>query len=216
MESWNLISKSFYQNEDPLFLGEQLLGCIIKTQINNQITAARIVELEIYKAPEDKGSHAFDNKRTGRTETMFKEGGIAYVYLCYGIHHMFNIVSGPEEMAHAILIRATEPIDGQALMETRRKIKNPIPALTNGPGKLSNALGIRTSMDGVKLYDPQSPISIWSDGQYNDAGNIIKSPRVGIAYAEECAHWPWRFYLENNSWVSKPLIVTYPSSQSSK
>ena len=78
------------------------------------------MELEIYKAPEDKGSHAYNNLRTKRTETIFQEGGIAYIYLCYGIHHMFNIVSGPQDVAHAILLRAVEPLDGLDIMQERR------------------------------------------------------------------------------------------------
>jgi len=203
-----LLDFDFYQCTDPLELGSNLLGKILQTNIDNQVTSGRIVELEIYKAPEDRGSHAYQNKRTKRTETIFQEGGKAYVYLCYGLHHMFNVVSGPKDLAHAILIRAIEPLEGLTIMEKRRNTKNEI-SISNGPGKLCQALGIKTKMDGTNLVSKESLIKIFDDGYTYEAHNLVKSPRVGIAYAKEDALLPYRYYLKQNRYVSRPLIVRY-------
>lgn len=203
-----LLDFDFYQNEDPFEVGRTLLGKVLHTKIENQITSGRIVELEIYKAPDDRGSHAYQNKRTKRTETIFQEGGKAYVYLCYGIHHMFNVVSGPKDLAHAILIRAIEPIDGIEFMLKRRNTENKI-SISNGPGKLCQALGIKTNMDGTELVAKESQIKIFDDGYNYKASNLVKGPRVGIAYAKEDALLPYRYYLKQNRYVSRPLIVRY-------
>lgn len=187
-----------------------LLGATITTHFEGQTTSGRIVETEAYRAPDDKGSHAYDNRRTARTETVFGEPGKAYIYLCYGIHHMLNIVTGPKEVAHAILIRAVEPISGLDVMAARRKMKASNPNLTNGPGKLAQALGITTAYDGEDLCN--SAIMRLTLGPTKiDEELIIKSPRVGIAYAKECAHWPWRMRIKNNRWTSLPHHVSYPA-----
>ena len=160
-------------------------------------------------APEDKGSHAYANKRTPRTETLFQTGGIAYVYLCYGIHHLFNVVTGPKDIAHAVLIRAVEATEGIEVMKLRRKMNKATKNLTNGPGKLSQALGIKTSHDTTSIVDPDSCISIKLNKTPIPEASIISSPRVGIAYAKECALWPWRFRIKNNKWTSSPDEVHY-------
>jgi len=203
-----LLDFEFYQHIDPLEVGSNLLGKVLQTNIDHKVTSGRIVELEIYKAPEDRGSHAYQNKRTKRTETIFQEGGKAYVYLCYGLHHMFNVVSGPKDLAHAILIRAIEPLEGLDIMEKRRNIKNEI-SISNGPGKLCQALGIKTKMDGTNLVSKESLIKIYDDGYTYETHNLVKSPRVGIAYAKEDALLPYRYYLKQNRYVSRPLIVRY-------
>jgi DNA-3-methyladenine glycosylase len=203
-----ILDYDFYQNSNPFEIGEQLLGKIIQTKINDQVTSGRIVELEIYKAPEDRGSHAYLNKRTKRTETIFQDGGIAYVYLCYGIHHMFNVVSGPKDVAHAMLIRAIEPVEGIDIMFRRRRISN-LRDISNGPGKLCQALGIKTNMDGTLLTDQGGFINIFNDGYNYKASNLVKGPRVGIAYAKEDALLPYRYYLKQNHYVSRPLVVKY-------
>ena len=132
----NPFSRSYFLSEDILALSQDLLGHYIVTSFEKNTCIAKIVELEAYKAPLDKGSHAYQNKRTKRTEVIFGEGGHAYVYLCYGIHEMFNLVSGPIDVAHAILIRAVEPISGKGVMQKRRN-KEAGPILTNGPGTVS-------------------------------------------------------------------------------
>jgi len=203
-----LLSRDFYQNTNPFFVGEQLIGKIIETSFDQKVCTARIVELEIYKAPEDRGSHAYQNKLTDRTKIIFEKGGLAYVYLCYGIHHMFNVVSGPEGVAHAILIRAVEPLQGIHTMKSRRGIEKEV-QLTNGPGKLCQALGIKTSFDGETLFERRSKIRLLDDGFKYIPDDLYKGPRVGIAYAKEDANLPYRYYLKQNSFVSRPLIVKY-------
>ena len=190
-------------------IAQNLLGSHITTSFDGKYTTGLIVETEAYKAPEDKGSHAYGNKRTQRTETLFHHPGTSYVYLCYGIHHLFNIVSGPRGSAHAILLRAIEPIDGIGSMLDRRKANKITKNLTNGPGKLSQALGISTNHNGVNLYNKQSKIKIKLAEQYLSKDQIICSPRVGISYAQECAQWPWRFRIKDNPWTSLPHECTY-------
>ena len=197
------------QSDDVVSIGKRLLGAELVTSFDGVLTSGIIVETEAYKAPEDKGSHAFANKRTKRTETLFLEGGIAYVYLCYGIHHLFNIVTAREGIAHAVLIRAVEPNEGISHMQMRRKQQKSSYSLTNGPGKLTQALGIRTDHDSLSLTDPDSKIQVIPSEKAIQEKDIICTPRVGIAYAKECAHWPWRFRIHGNPWTSLPAEVSY-------
>lgn len=203
---YELLNKSILQGEDTLYLAKYLLGKILISKIDGKECVTRIVETEAYKAPEDKGSHAYNNKRTSRTEVMFHSGGISYVYLCYGIHNMLNVVTGPVDEAHAILIRAVEPLSGLELMRERRN--SPMKQLTNGPGKLSKALGITRSHNNLDLCDMDSPIYL-CDHTDIPQHQILEGPRVGIAYAEECALWPWRFRIKDNPWTSLPDKVVY-------
>jgi DNA-3-methyladenine glycosylase len=196
------LTRSFYTRTDVVQISQELLGKYLVTNINGQITSGKIVETEAYRAPNDKASHAYNNRRTGRTETMFAEGGKAYIYLCYGIHHLFNAVTGKENMAHAILIRAIEPVDNIGAMLLRRNMKKPERRLTAGPGTLTQALGISTFMTGTDMTAADSPIWIEDRGENILPGNIIASPRVGIAYAEECVDWPWRFRVSGSAWTS--------------
>jgi DNA-3-methyladenine glycosylase len=133
---------------------------------------------------------------------MFAEGGTAYVYLCYGIHHLFNVVTAKKDMAHAVLIRAVEPIENIDAMLRRRKMKKLERRLTAGPGTLSQALGIKTDFTGIDMTDKNSPIWIEDRGEVIADENIIASPRVGVGYAKECAEWPWRFRIKNSKWTS--------------
>jgi DNA-3-methyladenine glycosylase len=178
-----------------------LLGSYLCTDFDGKYTAGKIVETEAYKAPEDKASHAYGNRRTNRTQIMFQKGGKAYIYLCYGIHHLFNVVVGEEGLAHVILIRALEPAEGLKHMMERRNLKDMTFRLTNGPGILTKALGITTSWNGESLLKRQN---IWIEQRDSDLHReaIICSPRVGVAYAEECALWKWRFRIKNNPWCS--------------
>lgn len=197
----NVLTESFYQQSDVLYLSEQLLGKYLCTHIDGVLTSGMIVETEAYRAPDDKASHAYGNRRTQRTETMFGPGGVAYVYLCYGIHHLFNVVTGVEDQAHAVLIRAVEPVEGLEVMLARRKLEKVKPALTNGPGKLSQALGITIDYNGFRLFRQEF---IWIEDRNARIGanQIIRSPRIGVDYAEECAAWDWRFTIKDNRWCS--------------
>jgi len=172
------------------------------TRIGGIYTAGKIVETEAYRAPEDKASHAYQNRRTKRTETIFSPGGVAYIYLCYGIHHLFNIVTGQKDQAHAILIRGIEPVEGIEHMLSRRKMTKIQPRISNGPGILSKALGITTKLDGQALYTKDQ---IWIEKGKNVVSDaeIVASPRVGVDYAEECAEWPWRFRIKGNPYCSR-------------
>jgi len=198
---------AFYLTKDIIGLAQKLLGQRLITTIAGQQCSATIVETEAYKAPDDKGSHAYLNKRTKRTEVMFGPGGHSYIYLCYGLHQMFNVVSGPVDTAHAILIRAVEPVTGLQHMTKRRKNTQGV-RLTNGPGKLCQALGINKALNGIDLTNIHSPIWIAQD-KHIAQEDITASPRVGIAYAQECALYPWRFRIKANAYTSLPHTVHY-------
>jgi DNA-3-methyladenine glycosylase len=195
------IPKEFYLQKDVLKVSKALLGKFLFTNFDHQLTGGMITETEAYKAPEDKASHAFGGKRTARTELFYEEGGIAYIYLCYGIHHLFNIVTNVKEVPHAILIRAIEPTEGIEYMLKRRNKTKVTPPLTCGPGSLSQALGInklhnRTDLQGNKIWLEDHGIVI-------PEKEILKGPRVGVDYAAEWAAKPWRFGIKNNKWISK-------------
>ena len=193
--------QSYYCNTDTLQLSKDILGKKIVTNINNKITSGIIVELEAYLGVNDKASHAYNGKNTPRTKTMFKKGGVAYVYLCYGVHYLFNIVCNLRNIPHAILIRSIEPIEGIDLMKKRRNIKTNSYNLTNGPGKLCQALGITKTFNNKSLMDD----NIWiEDADYIIPDkNILSVPRIGVDYAGEDAQLPYRFYIKNNKWISK-------------
>lgn len=196
------LGKSFYTRKDVVHISQELLGKYLVTNFNGHLTSGKIVETEAYRAPDDKACHAWMNRRTNRTEIMFAEGGKAYVYLCYGIHHMFNVVTAEKDIAHAILVRAIEPVENLEKMLERRKMQKIERRLTAGPGILSQALGIKTSHTGIDLSKKDSPIWIEDRGKIISPENIIASPRVGIGYAEECIDWPWRFRIKNSKWTS--------------
>mgnify|MGYP001285864703 FL=1 len=194
------LSVNFFLHNDVLKISKSLIGKNIFTKINNNITSGMIVETEAYAGLNDKASHAYNNKRTTRTKIMYKKGGICYVYLCYGMHYLMNIVTAQKEIPHAILIRAIEPKDGIDIMLKRRNFKTLSFNLTNGPGKLSQALAINKTLNGKSLDSK----SIWIEGsKINlDEKDILSSPRIGVDYAKEDATLLYRFYIKNK-WVSK-------------
>ncbi|MBC6109274.1 DNA-3-methyladenine glycosylase [Pedobacter fastidiosus] len=196
------LQPEYYLNQDAVFLAKNLLGKVLYTKIDDQITAGIIVETEAYFGVKDKASHAYGGRRTSRTETMYSEGGVAYVYLCYGIHNLFNVVSSIKDEPHAILIRAIEPLVGKEIMEERRNMPFTKSAISSGPGSASKALGIDRSFNAKNLNGTE----IWIEDQsikFSD-DEISISPRVGIAYAQEHALLPWRFFVKGNKYVSKP------------
>lgn len=196
------LSSTYFLSEDTLSLSQNLLGKYLMTNIGNQgITGGMIVETEAYMAPEDKASHAFNHRRTSRTEVMFGSGGHAYIYLCYGMHHLFNIVTGTEDHPHAILIRALEPTDGIELMLKRSGKEKVSPRLTAGPALLTKALGLTSQESGTSLTGD----TIWLEdrGVVVPEADIVASPRIGVDYAEEYADHPWRFSIRDHSSVSR-------------
>ncbi|AGA79686.1 DNA-3-methyladenine glycosylase [Echinicola vietnamensis] len=196
-----ILPKAFFLNKDVTEIARHLLGKIIVTYINGEYTSARIVETEAYDGTVDKACHAFPNKITRRTAVMFSEGGRSYVYLCYGIHHLFNIVTQEEGIPKAVLIRAVEPLAGKEIMKRRRNCHHDR-QLTNGPGKAAQALGISTLHNDVILYQKNGMIYIGCE-MNNLKFEINVSTRIGVDYAGEDAKLPWRFYIKNNPNVSK-------------
>jgi DNA-3-methyladenine glycosylase len=190
---------SFYLREDVVQIAKDLLGKVLVTVWNGERTSGRIVETEAYAGEIDRASHAFKG-RTRRTEVIFGEGGKAYVYLCYGIHQMFNIVTNEKDTAHAILIRAVEPLEGVDIMLRRTGKKVPDASLTRGPGNVGKAFGFHTSQCGHSL---QSDELFIADDSYTIPGkDLITSPRIGVDYAGEHATWHYRFYVRGNKYVS--------------
>jgi DNA-3-methyladenine glycosylase len=191
------IPLTFFQQDDVIALSKSLIGKYLLTCIGpeNIITGGMIIETEAYQGVGDKASHAYGNRRTKRTETMFSEGGTAYVYLCYGLHHLFNIVANQKNIPHAVLIRAIRPEIGIEMMLQRRNKEKVTPSLTSGPGSLCQALGITRVHDGCLLDGHH----IWLEdrGVIVPTKSIKESPRIGVDYAGEDALKPWRFFLES-------------------
>lgn len=190
----------FYRNTDVVFIAKALIGKILVTNLEGIVTAARIVETEAYNGEVDKASHAYGLRRTNRTEIMYSHGGVAYVYLCYGIHHLFNIVTGSLDVPHAVLVRAAEPLVGIEDMLIRTGKKKLDNTLTRGPGNVSKALGISTLHTGTLLGGDE--IYLLDDGKTYNNHEIGISPRIGVDYAGEDALLPYRFYVKGNAYVS--------------
>lgn len=166
-----ILKSDFYLHDDVVFLSKELLGKYIFTRINGKVRGGYIIETEAYRGPEDRASHAYNNRRTKRTEVMFKKGGVCYVYLCYGIHHLLNVVTNNEGVPHAILIRGIYMDKGKVI----------------GPGNVTKALGVNMSFNG----EPLSGNTIWIEEREKIKGKIVASPRIGIDYAGEDAKLPW-------------------------
>lgn len=196
------LPQSFYLGTDVVAISKALLGKYLFTCIDGLITGGYIVETEAYNGAVDRASHAYGNRRTKRTEIMFAEGGIAYIYLCYGIHEMFNIVTSTEGHAQAILIRAIEPTEGIETILLRRGMDKVKPNITAGPGSVAKALGIDRKLNGISL---QSDTMWLEDRGLNFTDDQIAAvPRIGVAYAGDDALLPYRFYVKGNPFVSKP------------
>ncbi|MEM9327249.1 MAG: DNA-3-methyladenine glycosylase [Bacteroidota bacterium] len=196
------LPRSFFEGPDVVQIARALVGKYVFTQLDGSLTGGRIVETEAYNGRTDKACHAF-LKRTRRTEIMYEQGGLAYVYLCYGIHEMFNIVTNKQGLADAILIRALEPVVGHETMAFRRGGDKGF-KLTAGPGNVTKALGINRTHLGTSLSDSQE---IWLAEGVDDlpSVDIAVDRRVGVDYAEEDALLPWRFFAKGSKWISKPM-----------
>jgi DNA-3-methyladenine glycosylase len=190
---------SFYLRNDVVKISKELLGKVLVTNWEGEYTSGRIVETEAYAGEIDRASHA-SKGRTPRTEVMFGEGGKAYVYLCYGIHQMFNIVTSSKGTPHAILIRAVEPMEGIDIMLERTGKKKLDHTLTRGPGNVGKAFGFHTSQCGVSLVSDE--LFIADDGFKITKSMIVTSPGIGVDYAGEHAEWHYRFFIKGNKYVS--------------
>lgn len=189
---------SFYRRNEVVQIAKELLGKVLVTNRQGIKTAGRIVETEAYSSVE-RGCHAFKGK-TKRNAVMFERGGVAYVYLCYGIHHLFNIVTNEKDKADAVLIRALEPLQGDEEMMLRMNTSS-MKRITAGPGKLTKALGIDMKLNGEDIRGSQ--VWVEEDGFQLKKGGIEKSARIGIDYAGEDALLPWRFTIKENEWITK-------------
>jgi DNA-3-methyladenine glycosylase len=194
------LSESFYQQSDVVKIARELLGKQLFAKSGGSVSGGIIVETEAYSWKE-KGCHAYNNRMTKRNEVMFRAGGFAYVYLCYGIHNLFNVVTGANGMGDAVLIRALEATHGLELMKQRMNTDK-LTRITSGPGKLTKALGIDRTWNGKYLLDDD----VWLEDSGTKIGKnkIAASERIGIDYAGEDAKLPWRFTIKDNPWISKP------------
>jgi DNA-3-methyladenine glycosylase len=194
------ISREFYLRPNVLIVARDLLGkLLVVPGPNGERVSGKIVEVEAYRGPEDRASHAYGGRRTNRTETMYRPGGVAYVYFVYGMYYQFNVVSGVEDIPHAILVRALEPVEGMEIMRGRRHA-HPDHNLTNGPGKLCIAMGIDRQLDGADLLGRK----VWLE-EYEKVfpRQVARGPRIGIDYAEKWIDKPWRFWVKDNKFVSR-------------
>lgn len=186
------IKSPFFQNDDTISIAKKLLGKFLVSNVDNKLTSGVIIETEAYLGEIDRASHSFEGRRSKRTEILYLEGGHLYVYLCYGIHALLNIVTQKEGEPHGVLIRALKPIDGIDTMLKRRHLSKLSPQLTSGPGSLTQALGVTTKLSGEALGQ-----TIWVEdrGIKINQNKIIASPRIGVAYAKEDALRPYRFRI---------------------
>jgi len=189
------LPRSYYLTTDVADLAKGLLGKVLCTKFDGIVSSGIITETEAYAGAIDKASHAYGDKKTKRTNTMYLSGGCSYVYLIYGMHHLFNVVSNIEGIPHAVLIRGIKPFEGLEEMIKRRGGKSD-KGFTQGPGTLSQALGIKTLHDGIDLQGD----TIWIEdrGINIEPSTIMARPRVGVDYAGDHALWEWNFYLDHD------------------
>lgn len=186
-----LLPPSYYLSSDVVALARDLLGKYLFTGIGGQLSGGIITETEAYKGVNDRACHSFGGRRTIRNEMMYHAGGVSYVYLCYGMHSMFNVVTNVEDEPEAVLVRAIYPTHGEELMLQRLRKTQMSPALTNGPGKLTKALGITREQNGCSL---QSDV-IWIEDRnlWIPDEKVEITPRIGVDYAGGDALLPYRF-----------------------
>lgn len=199
--SRNRLPLDFYRNDNVCAIAQQLIGKVLVTYFEDILTAGRIVETEAYNGVIDKASHAYGGRLTNRTAVMYKTGGIAYVYLCYGIHHLFNVVTNEASIPHAVLIRGIEPVYGIDQMLHRLKKMKFDHSIGRGPGNVSKAMDIKVGHTGISLLE--SSLFISDDGWKTPKRNILATPRIGVDYAEEDASLPYRFILKGHPHVTK-------------
>lgn len=194
------LENEFYLRKNVLQVAKDLLGKVLVTRWEGMETSGRIVEVEAYRGVTDRASHAYGGRRTSRNEIMYAAGGVAYIYLCYGIHHLVNVVTHEAGTPHAILIRGIEPLKGKELMQKRKGGKKTDPSITRGPGKLAVAMGLHTGLNGWSLQSDDFFIA--DDGFQYHINLLVSSPRIGVDYAGEDALLPYRFYIRGHAYVS--------------
>ena len=195
------LSLQFYERQDVIRIAKELIGKIIVTKFDGITTSARIVETEAYIGLSDRASHSYGGRRTARNEHMYAHAGTAYVYICYGMHHLFNVVTNKKDIPDAVLIRAVEPLKGIEHMLKRTGKKTLDNTLTKGPGNAAKALGISKEHSGSNLH--KGEISIIEDRYRVDDSMIGISGRIGVEGAgKEAASMPYRFYVKGNKFVS--------------
>jgi DNA-3-methyladenine glycosylase len=217
------LDNAFYDRPRVVTVARDLLGKVLVTEFDGRRTSGRIVEVEAYNGVGDRASHAWSGRRTRRTEVMFGAGGTAYVYLIYGIHHLFNVVTNKKDIPHAVLVRALEPMEGIEVMRARmgkgrgdgapggaqrdgaNAALKPDYSLTRGPGNLSRALGLRTLHTGVSLLGDE--IWIGDDGYRPKRSEIMAGPSIGVDYAGVDAGLPYRFFIKGSPYVSGPKTL---------
>lgn len=188
------LKRDYYLQPDVVSLAKDLLGKILVTRIDGVLTSGMITETEAYAGETDRASHAFGGRRTARTEIMYAQGGTSYVYLCYGIHHLFNIVTNRENIPHAVLIRGIMPLKGVERILIRRGQEKLGKTTSAGPGTVSQALGIKTVHTGIDLLSK----TIWLEDENTRFGKneILVGPRIGVDYAGADAKLPYRFLVK--------------------
>lgn len=199
-----ILSRDFY-DRDSLVVAKELLGKVLVHEVNGKRISAKIVEAEAYMGVIDKAAHSYGGRRTPRVEVMYGGPGFSYVFMIYGMHYCFNIVTREEGVPQAVLIRAGEPVEGLELMAENRYKKelsqlsrSQFTGLTNGPGKLCRGLLIDRSLNGEDLCGNKLYVA---EGTKEDF-SIVSAKRVGVDYSEEARDYPWRFYVEGNRYVS--------------
>lgn len=201
-----IISKDFY-NRSALDVAKDLLGKVLVREVDGKVLKGKIVETEAYIGSIDKACHAYNGRRTKRTEILYEDAGVSYIYFIYGLYHCFNVVTNKKDIAEAVLIRGIEPINGLDYISnirynkkydelTKAQLKN----LTNGPSKLCLAYLLNKDLNAVKLYEKGQ---VYITDENNEEFEIVESKRIGIDYAEEAKDFLWRFYIKDSIYVSK-------------
>lgn len=198
IRKYSKLPASFYRGDDVVAIAKQLVGKLLVSGIGGKHVSGRIIETEAYAGVMDRASHAYGGRRTARTEVMYREGGVAYVYLCYGIHHLFNVVTHQADVPHAVLVRAIAPVEGREHIMERFGLDKWRDGLGTGPGNVSRAMGIRTEDTGLSLLGDR--IFIADDGQRPPVLGV--TPRIGVDYAGEDAALPYRFVEKGHPLIS--------------
>ena len=191
---------NFYKRKDVVAIAKDLVGKIVVTKFDGLVTSGRIVETEAYVAHVDKASHSFGGRRTAKNEHMYAHPGTAYVYICYGMHQMFNVVTNEKDIPDAVLVRAIEPLKGIDIMLQRTGKQKLDFTLTKGPGNVGKALGIFKKHSGLLLLDDE--IYLADDGFKLKENEIGISKRIGVESAFPDSELPYRFYVRGNKFVS--------------
>ena len=201
-----IISKDFY-NRSALDVAKDLLGKVLVREVDGKVLKGKIVETEAYIGSIDKACHAYNGRRTKRTEILYEDAGVSYIYFIYGLYHCFNVVTNKKDIAEAVLIRGIEPINGLDYISNIRYNKKydeltkaQLKKLTNGPSKLCLAYLLNKDLNAVKLYEKGQ---VYITDENNEEFEIVESKRIGIDYAEEAKDFLWRFYIKDNIYVSK-------------